>query len=51
MKWMHPVDFNNVFVGDSYWICHGFDGEGCDYRVEEEDVGWTAVSFGFRAGA
>jgi hypothetical protein len=53
MKWMHPVDLNNVFVGDSYWICCGFDGEGCDHRVGEKDMDWTPVnaeSSGFTSG-
>jgi hypothetical protein len=44
MEWIHPVDVSNVFTGDSYWICHGFDGEGCGHRVEEADMGWTAVN-------
>jgi hypothetical protein len=47
MKWIHPSH------DDSYWICHGFDGEGCDHRVEEKDMDWTAFNaetFRFRAG-
>jgi hypothetical protein len=53
MKWIHPVGAGDVFASDSYWICHGFDGEGCDHRVEEKDMDWTAIdagSFEFRTG-
>jgi hypothetical protein len=47
MKWIHPVGIGGVFTEASYWICHGFDGEGCDYRVEEKDMDWTAVNQGY----
>jgi hypothetical protein len=30
-------------VGLAAWICHGFDGEGCDYTVREQDMGWILV--------
>lgn len=25
------------------WICHGFDGEGCDHVVRCEDLGWEHI--------
>jgi hypothetical protein len=36
-------DGQPVYVG-MYWICPGFDGEGCDHRAEEKDMDWTAVN-------
>lgn len=26
------------------WVCHGFDGEGCDYIVNNEDIVWTRMN-------
>ena len=27
-----------------FWVCHGFDGEGCDHTVAEKDLDWQLVS-------
>jgi hypothetical protein len=43
MKWIHPEGEHGILL-DSYWICHGFDGEGCDHRVDEKDMDWTAIN-------
>ena len=24
----------------AYWVCHGFDGEGCDHVVDDKDLDW-----------
>lgn len=42
MKWVHP-EVNGVLAA-SYWICHGFDGEGCDHVVHEKDMDWTRIN-------
>jgi hypothetical protein len=31
------------FARDS-WVCHGWDGEGCDHVVRMEDMEWFLVS-------
>jgi hypothetical protein len=53
MEWIHPEGEHGILL-DSYWICHGFDGEGCDHRVEEKDMDWTIInaetSLKFRLG-
>jgi hypothetical protein len=25
------------------WVCHGFDGEGCEYAVEDDALDWTPI--------
>jgi hypothetical protein len=50
MKWVFP---SYPDISATYWICHGFDGEGCDYRVEEKYMDWAVVNaetFRFRSG-
>jgi hypothetical protein len=27
----------------SEWICHGWDGEGCDHVVDSDDLPWTPL--------
>jgi len=29
--------------GEGHWVCHGFDGEGCDYEVTDEDADWQYI--------
>ena len=56
MKWIHPshpIGGGYEVLDASYWICHGFDGEGCDHRVEAADMNWTRIGtehFEFRVG-
>jgi hypothetical protein len=33
-------------LGRMIWICHGWDGEGCDYTVSSDEAGWTYVGTG-----
>lgn len=47
MKWIHPshsIGGGWKVYTASYWICHGFDGEGCDHVVHERDMNWMEVS-------
>ena len=33
-----------AFPTRARYICHGFDGEGCDSVVEWHEIGWVRVS-------
>lgn len=43
MKWIRPSrEIGGGFraFDADYWICHGFDGEGCGHRIEGSDLDW-----------
>jgi hypothetical protein len=27
----------------AHWVCHGWDGEGCDHTVTDDELDWTVV--------
>jgi hypothetical protein len=33
-----------AFAADS-WVCHGFDGEGCQHTVRCEDMDWQPIGY------
>jgi hypothetical protein len=36
-----PPELGIRIITRSEWICHGWDGEGCDHVVNSDDLPWT----------
>jgi hypothetical protein len=38
-----PLSGGMSLITRTEWICHGWDGEGCDHRVPDEDLDWQPL--------
>lgn len=43
MHWSAPDLDDGKPLEPGEWICHGFDGEGCDYAITTDEMDWHKV--------
>lgn len=42
---IRPLGGGLSLITSQRWVCHGWDGEGCDYAVNHDDLPWRSAEY------